>query len=236
MVINVSARFSGPIGFANGGWIGGLLAANTTHEPPMVTLRKPIPLETNFDYDGETLTLKDTVLAEVATGEFTYPVPAAVDVRAAKAAEAASPVQANDNYGQCLVCGVERPDGFGLKPGPVQGRPDTVACTWRPGRTNPPLPLQQVVPSIWGALDCPGAWTTDLINQPMLLGRMTVRVLTSPDLSADADATYVVVGHREGASGRKVYTTTALYTDTGELLAHAEATWITVTAHPRSRE
>lgn len=234
-MIRVASRFSGPIGYANGGWIGGLLAAASHYDPAMVTLRKPIPLETDMDFDGEVLRLDDAVLAEVAPGSFSYPVPAPVDLATAQAAEANSPVQASENYGNCLVCGVHRPDGFSLRPGPVPGRADTVACTWRPGQVQPALPMNEVIAAVWGALDCPGAWTRDLITQPMLLGRMTVQVLAEPHLTAGANDAYIVVGHLEGVAGRKVYTTTALYSIDGQLLAHGEATWIEVAAHPRSR-
>ena len=70
----------------------------------------------------------------------------------------------------------------------------------------------------------------------MLLGRMMVSILSIPDLTPGANDDYIVIGHAEGAQGRKVFTTTALYDTEQNLLAHAEATWITVDAHPRSRD
>ena len=235
-MIRVPARFSGPIGYANGGWIGGLLAAESDLDPAMVTLRKPVPLETDLHFDGANLTLADTVLAEVTTADFNYPIPEPITRAEAEAAQAQSPVQASENYGTCLVCGVERTDGFQLRPGPVAGRPHTVACIWQPGRTQPPLPADAAIAAVWAALDCPGAWTQELLIQPMLLGRMMVSILDIPDLTPGANDDYIVIGHAEGAQGRKVFTTTALYDAEQNLLAHAEATWITVDAHPRSRD
>jgi hypothetical protein len=230
--LRVPDRFSGPIGFANGGWLAGLLAHVSAIDPAQVTLRKPIPLETDLVLGDGVLRASPKatdqgggeVIAEIGPGRFTRPTPEFIPRAEALAAEERSLVRSSPEYGHCLVCGVDRPDGYRLRPGSVTGRPHTVACLWRPAQMSPPLADADIIAASWAAMDCPGVWTIDAPADPMLLGRMTATVLRPPGLRDEV----IAVGQWHARDGRKMLTSTALYAEDGDLLAHSEQVWISI--------
>jgi hypothetical protein len=57
-----------------------------------------------------------------------------------------------------------------------------------------------------------------------LLGRLAVEILRRPS----ANDSLVCVGWLDARNGRKSFTGSALFSETGELLGRARATWITV--------
>jgi hypothetical protein len=77
---------------------------------------------------------------------------------------------------------------------------------------------------VWGTLDCPGAFAVQDLDdmRPALTGRMTAKVI-APPLVGERCA---VVGWKLGEDGRKLYSGTALYTESGRLCALATCTWI----------
>ena len=226
--VTVPGRFSGPIGFANGGWLAGMVAQASGCDPAEVTLRRPIPLDVTLTLDHGRLLLGDDLLVEVRVGEFNRDIPPVVSLTAARDAQSRTLVRSSPEYGNCLVCGVDRPDGYRLRPGSVTHHSDTVACVWQPASLEPPLDPSDVIAATWAALDCPGVWTIDAPRDPMLLGRMTAQVLRPPTLTDDV----IAVGQWHGREGRKMFTSTALFSVEGILLAHAEQVWIAVTRHP----
>ncbi len=226
--MRVPERFSGPIGFANGGWFAGMAAEASEFDPAEITLRRPIPLEIELCVEGNTVRHGEELIAEMRPGDFTRDVPGFVDRDTALDAETRTLVRSSPEYGNCLVCGVDREDGYRLRPGAVAGVEDTVACLWRPSSLTPLLDSADVIPATWAALDCPGVWTTDAPSDPMLLGRMTASVVTSPDLNEE----FISVGRWHAREGRKMLTSTALYSTDGQLIGHAEQVWIAITGHP----
>ncbi len=76
----------------------------------------------------------------------------------------------------------------------------------------------------WAALDCVGGWAGDLVERPMVLGRMTARVDTLPVVGEP----HVVVGGARGGEGRKTFTAATLYDPDGRVVAVAEHLWIAV--------
>jgi hypothetical protein len=205
-----------------------MLAQASDCDPAQVTLRRPIPLEVELTLDEGRLLLGDELLVEVSTGEFVRQIPEVVSLEQARDAQSRSLVRSSHEYGNCLVCGVDRPDGYRLRPGSIAGRNDTVACVWQPASLTPPLDPADVIAATWAALDCPGVWTIDAPRDPMLLGRMTARVLRPPTLTDDV----IAVGQWHGRERRKMFTSTALFSTEGALLAHAEQIWIAITEHP----
>ncbi|MER5479921.1 hypothetical protein ABT026_23570 [Streptomyces sp. NPDC002734] len=235
---SVDPVFHGPPTSANGGYACGVLAglagaAGHLAGRAAVTLHLPVPLDAPLEYrvagrrghawHGE------EVVASVASAQGEIPEPAPVTLGQAERAEAAFD-GAGHPFPTCFACGTQRPGtGLGLRPGPVEGRPHTVACTWTP---SPALagPDGLVPPEIvWSALDCPGGWTTDPVLRPRLLGRMTAEILAMPR----AGDLCVVVAELERTEDRTAVNTTALYDGgTGTLLAKASALWIAVDLAP----
>jgi len=77
---------------------------------------------------------------------------------------------------------------------------------------------------VWGTLDCPGAFAAQDPGdwRPAMTGRMTAKVIEPPKVGERC----AVVGWRTGAEGRKLYSGTALYTESGRLCALGACTWI----------
>ena len=105
-IISVPARFAGPPGYANGGWIAGMIAQALDLNPAQVTLRSPVPLETDLILTADRLMVGETLIAEIAPGDFTRDVPPFVSVTEAIAAESRSHVRSTELlFGGFIVCG-----------------------------------------------------------------------------------------------------------------------------------
>lgn len=229
--LTVAARFCGPPGAGNGGYVAGLLAAHVSATDPVtVTLRAPAPLETTLRVsvaDTASVRLHDgvTLVAEAVAGGFERGLPESVALEAARAAEVHYAGLLDDTFQGCFVCGTARAqDGLSLQPGPVgEGE---VACSWTPDASlvDPAEPELAAAEFVWAALDCPGAWTTDMSQRPLVLGRMTAQVLQRPP----AGAPVVIVAGWHGDQGRKTLTSTAAYDVDGVLLGRSEQVWIAV--------
>lgn len=239
----VPARFNGPPASANGGWTAGAMAA-LVHEgdhaagwPAVtVTLRRPPPLGTPLpvtdgvaaDAGGVVVTaeLADTVLdavAEVSEAD-------AASARTTYAGLTAHP------FPTCFACGPDRDEGDGLRifPGRVADDADgrvRVASTWTPHPSTAEDwhsytddHRRASLPVTWASLDCVGGWASDLLERPMVLGRMTARVDTLPIVGEP----HVVVGGARGGEGRKTFTAATLYDSDGRVVAQAEHVWIAV--------
>ena len=211
--MRVERRYNGPASSGNGGVTCGLLAQTVDAEAVEVTLRRPPPLERELRvqdgqlYDGEAL------VASAVPAQVSPDVPAPVRLDEARAAQTGYSGLQDHPFPTCFVCGTERDDGLGLRPGPVGSG---VACTWTPYDDDPVM--------VWAALDCPGGWSADLPGRPMVLGRMALRLLHVPVPGEP----HVVQGWTTGGEGRKTTTGSAVHDASGTLLAVARATWIAV--------
>ncbi|GAB3482327.1 hypothetical protein GCM10027440_22800 [Nocardiopsis coralliicola] len=231
--ITVAARFNGPPQSANGGYLAGLLAARLDAPAVRVTLRTPPPLDTPMDVaagaGGLLLTRDGRTVAEAAPAERPHAPVERVAAPAARAAGGRYRGFAAHPFPSCFVCGTGRGDGDGLRifAGPVPGGDgSTVAAAWTPDASLAAEPGGRTAgaAAAWAALDCPGGWSSSLLERPMLLGRMTAEVLRPPQIGRE----HVVVGRLLGSEGRKVATATALFDHEGARIASAEAVWITV--------
>lgn len=230
----VPARFTGPPRSANGGYVSGRLASFVpTHEAAAVTLRVPPPLDTTMavDRDGDVARLRvgDRLVAEAAPGTLDIDLIELVDYADAQEAATRYPGLASHPFPTCFVCGTEREPGDGLRlfPGPVTGRPDTVAAAWVPHHSLAGGEPDEVAEEfVWAALDCPGGWAVDLAGRPMVLGRMTAQVDALPVVGDRC----VVMGRLLGQEGRKTFTSTTAYDGDGRVLGRAHAVWLTVDA------
>ncbi|MFO1079330.1 MAG: hypothetical protein U1E23_01700 [Reyranellaceae bacterium] len=233
----IAPGFNGPRLSGNGGYVGGVMA-NEWHarfgadSPVEVTLRAPVPIarELAIVPDGDaTLLLRDgdTLICEARAGTLDHlvppPPPADWDAVMRMDREGGSPEDSDFHW--CIVCGRGRAVGDGLRvlggPGATPG--SSLSCYLphaqhadEDGRIRPEF--------VWGALDCPGAWAAQDPDdwRPALTGRMTARVIDPPRVGERC----AVVGWRTGAEGRKLYSGTALYTESGRLCALGACTWI----------
>lgn len=228
--LTIGSRFNGPPGSANGGYASGLLAQHLGTEAATVTLRQPPPLDTPMTVEragNASLRLAhgDTLIAEAGSAATPAPDIAPVTLEEADQAQQRFRGWTQHPFASCFTCGTSRETGDGLRlfPGPLDDDADTVACVWTPHLSLATAGDHHMpTAAVWAALDCPGAWSSDISGRPLVLGRMTASVHQTPLV----DRQYVVMGKLTGDAGRKQFTTTALYSATGELLASAEATWI----------
>ena len=215
--MRIAGRFNGPPGSGNGGVTCGKLAAYVGAPAVEVTLRRPPPLDRDLRVDaaGGSARLFDgeVLVAEAVPSSVDLEVPAAVAVEEARAAEESYAGLVEHPFPTCFVCGTERSDGLGLRPGPVPGG---TACTWVPEADDPVM--------VWAALDCPGGWTVLEPGRPLVLGRMA---LSAPGRVVPGEA-HVVQGWITGRDGRKVHTGSVLRGPDGSVVAVARATWFEV--------
>jgi hypothetical protein len=218
--LTIDPRFNGPPGSANGGYTCGLLA-ELVGGPAEVTLRRPPPLGRALQVapaDGGVRLLDgEDVVAEAAPAEVSLEAPEPVDAREAERAATRYPGFERHAFPTCFVCGPERREGDGLRifAGPVRDR-DLFAAPWV-------APPEVARPLVWAALDCPGAIAVGFPDRgETVLGRFAARVDRVPHPGEPC----VVVAWPLGEDGRKLYAGTALFSEDGEPLAVARATWI----------
>jgi hypothetical protein len=219
--VRVAARFEGPPGFANGGYLAGLLAGE---RPARVTIRRPVPLETDLEFDGAELR-GDELLATVERVERVDVGDAPrVSLAEARSAAEASPLAARHPFPRCFGCGPDHPSGLHCLPGPVGG--GAWAVPWTPEDASPPF--------AWAALDCPSsAPIASPTGVPAyVLGRIEASVG-----AVAAGEPHVVVAWAGEADGRRRHSAVVMWGPDGERVAAARATWFAIqppTATPPS--
>lgn len=228
--IVIPARFSGPLGFANGGYLGGALARGQSG-PIQVTYRKPCPLEVALacDHEGRALALRTadgTLIAEAEPGVLDEDVPAPPSFESAVDASTGYPWRLSHPYPGCFVCGTDRAEGDGLRlfPGPVHGA-RLVAAPWVPGPSLPHDEEGVHAEIAWAALDCPSLFGTvsfEEVTGTPLLGRIVADLVRRPRIGERC----IVLGWPLGREGRKLFDAAALFGEDGELLGRSRATWI----------
>lgn len=225
--ITIAARFNGPPGSGNGGYVCGLMA-NLIDGPSEATLRAPPPLEKPLTvqaaaggvalYDGETL------IGEAKPTPFDLAAPSAPTLEQARAAAKRYAGFHDHRYPTCFVCGPGRAahDGLDLFTGQVEQR-DMVACTWTPSADLADASGIVRPEFIHAALDCPSYWALPHAGKPALLARLTANI-DAPLPRADEDL--IVAAWALGSDGRKHRGASALYHADGRLIARSEALWI----------
>jgi hypothetical protein len=224
----ISARFCGPPGAANGGYLAGRLAALVGGDVE-VTFRQATPLEHSLSVrqvtGGIDLCDRERVLAEAREVSFTpEPLPP-VSIEQAEIATTEFPRFVNHPIPRCFACGPERAAGDGLRifPGPVSGRDATYAAPWMPDASLADESGRVAPEFLWAALDCAGAFA---VNEPprglALLGRMAAKI----DHIARVEDQLVVVAWPIALADRKLVAGTAIYRGDGVVCAVAKSTWV----------
>jgi hypothetical protein len=228
----VDGRFVGPPGVGNGGYSAGTFA-RLVNGPAEVTLRRPVPLDQPLSSatspDGAVVvTGPDGTVAEVrsigALDRIEPPTRPTLALAAASA-EGSPYLGAEHPFPGCFVCGPAHPDGLCMHPGPLGGDPDVCVAVLDP-RPSPSVGSGTLDPEIvWAALDCPSFTARHFqMGIPHLLGRLSAELLAP----VPADEASVVIGWEISSEGRKLHSASALISPEGELLARAQALWISI--------
>jgi hypothetical protein len=226
--ISIPGRFNGPLDSGQGGYSAGV-AAGILGGPVEVTLRRPVPLDTELVaerqtdgslgvLDGETL-----VIAARSAPELEVDVPAPVTPEEARQASAGYRGSPEGVFSKCFVCGLDRDDAFGVFAGAVEGR-ELVASPWTPPSWTADAGGHVRPEFVWAVLDCPTAFAA-YIGQalPMsVLGQLTARI----DAPIRANEEHVVMAWPIGVDGRKRHAGAAVLSADGEPLAVARALMI----------
>ncbi|RAI60397.1 hypothetical protein [Roseicella frigidaeris] len=229
----IAARFRGPAGIGNGGYVAGLMAARLGQQPAEVTLRRGWPLEAPVSLDGSAagIVARDAagaVIAEAREAALDLAPPPPPSPSEAEAATRWFLGSAfSHSTGLCFVCGSAQAEGVGLRvfTGRVEGRPGIAAGLWRPDAAFAGEDGAIAPEFLWAALDCAGAFafSVNAAPQSMLLGRITGRL----DGAVRPGEAVTVLGWQIGQEGRKRQAGTALFGADGGLRGIARATWIT---------
>jgi hypothetical protein len=228
--LTVDGRFCGPPGYANGGYLAGLMAQHTT-ERVRIRLHRPIPLNTDLQLrplqdGGLELLLGDATLARATPVEFKLDVPTPPTYLQALEASRHFVGFATHPAPRCFVCGTERARGDGLRlfAGRVNAGSalNSVAAPWSADDSLSDGEGKVRAVFISSALDCPGAFAARNDGTPMLLGEFTAHI----DRCVHVEEPCVIIGWRISVSGRKYEVGTALFDEDGELCARARAVWI----------
>lgn len=226
--LTVPARFCGPPGTANGGYLAGRLATLVGAGTVSVRLRRPTPLDRELEVrrNGAVVELLDgdQLVARAEPAELDVQVPEPPSLEQARAAVAALPPNEDHPFPGCFGCGPAREPGDGLRSlvGPLAGRPELWAGTFRPVSSLPADGDTAAPETVWAALDCP-SWhplaPTD--PRPHLLGTMTARI----DRPVRLDTDHVLLAWVTGRDGIKATSASALVGPDGEVCARAATVW-----------
>lgn len=234
--IIIPPGFNGPRLSGNGGYVSGVLAERYTREfggdgTVEITLRAPIPIarELQLAREGETLTMRDggTLVCEARAGSVAHlaPPPAPTDwVEVMHRGDVGGSPE-DSEFNSCIVCGRGRAVGDGLRVLGTSGPQPGYSLSCYLPHANHADASGRIRPEfVWGTLDCPGAFAAQDPGdmQVAMTGRMTAKVIEPPKVGERC----AVVGWRIGVDGRKLYSGTALYTESGRLCALGACTWI----------
>jgi len=245
----VLKRFNGPHDSGNGGYSAGLAAQFLLNADAIeVTIRAPVPLdqtlrahatETGFDIMTDDASTRILIMS-LRPSWLETPNVKSPGLEAATVAAATFRNEEDHFLPRCFVCGPARPVGDGLRifsdwlkePSGLDNPNDfpIVAAPWQPAPDLADASGHISPEYMWAALDCPGAFAID--KEPILLGRMTAKILSRPT----PDAPIISVAWSKGQDRRKHFAGTALFNEAGDLLAFSEQVWIQIDSHAAPKE
>ncbi|HWM56065.1 MAG TPA: hypothetical protein VNO20_11835 [Solirubrobacterales bacterium] len=225
--ISIPSRFNGPLQSGNGGYSAGAIAPNVGGDVAEVSLRSPVPLDTELAIDAAgdgSIRISDgeTLVAEArSVDDLGVEPPQPVSLEAAREAAGRYRGQRGGQFSRCFVCGLDREDSLGVFAGEVVGR-EMVASPWTPpewaadgdGLVRPEI--------VWGVLDCPTYFAAYLRREELPVGFL-VRQATRIDAPVKAGEEHVVVAWPLESDGRKSEAASAVLSADGETLAIARA-------------
>lgn len=229
--ITIDKKFQGPFGSANGGYVAGLLADAAGGGDSATRLHRPVPVDEPiylFAEDGwAALRHCDQTLAE--TVESTEEIATTAFVPMDQAVNAHDPEIDMGIFADCFVCGRRGVHGLGINPRQLDD--SRFVAVWHPASTD--VIDTEEVPErfLRSALDCPGGFAVAAESRTLAVtGSIASRVYFRPS----SDQHLIVVGEAGDRDGRKLRATTTIFTESDEVVATAEATWISLEAVPIS--
>ena len=226
--IVIPARFRGPPTSANGGYSCGVVAAlvGGTAE---VMLRRPPPLERELAVDrrdGVLLLDGEHVVAQGKSAPLELDVPSPPSFAEAEALSRRYIGFEAHFFPECFTCGPKRSPGDGLRIFPGrEGDAPLVAAPWVPHDSMCDARGEVDARILWAALDCPGYFALGQ-GETAVLGKMTGETKRS----VRAGERCVVIGWGLGQEGRKLFTATALFSESGEIVGRSRQVWVRITS------
>ena len=234
--ITIHRRFNGPPKSGHGGYVCGIIA-DLIGPCAEVTLRSPPPLDLPLRIErigsGEVrLSDAETIIAEGRKAELRLDIPDPPTLEESKSAAKRYPGFEKHPFPTCFGCGHERTEGDGLSifSGPVN-ESGVMAAPWLPDVSLVGETGRVKTEFLWAALDCPAGWavanlqnTLDPNTPYILLGRFIADVKEGLRPGQNC----VTIGWPIGKEGRKLFSGSAIFLDSGELLAAGKATWIAI--------
>lgn len=234
--ITIHRRFNGPPKSGHGGYVCGIIA-NLIGPCAEITLRSPPPLDLPLTVEriesGEIRLLDaEMTIAEGRKVELRLDIPDPPTLEEAKSAAERYPGFETHPFPTCFGCGHERDEDDGLRifSGPVNGS-EVMAAPWLPDASLAGESGRVRTEFLWAALDCPAAWS--LVNRLnvlypdtpyILLGRFVAEVKEGLKPGQNC----VTIGWPIGNEGRKLFGGSAIFSESGELIAAGKATWIAI--------
>ncbi|CAK9039444.1 3'3'-cGAMP-specific phosphodiesterase 3 (3'3'-cGAMP PDE 3) (V-cGAP3) [Durusdinium trenchii] len=213
----------------NGGYSAGLFA-QLIDGPAAVMLKSPPPLDTPIklrasERGGSEAVHGDRVIAVASPAEIVIDPPALPSNDDIAVAHDCFLDDADGEHllPYCFVCGNKRSkeDGLRLFTGPAPDSPVN-ADFWTPaadlggedGLVKPEF--------LWAALDCPSAFALRNGLKLALLGRLAVDIRRRPKPGEKL----IITAWKTGQEGRKYFSSSALYDESREIIAAANAVWV----------
>ena len=222
----IAERFHGPPRSGNGGYVCGL-AARFIGDAAEVSLRAPPPLETPLDVvrdsGGVTLRHAGADIAHARAATPNIEPPPSPGLRIAAEAARTFPPRGEHFFPGCFTCGPAHPRGLHIFSGPV--REGFVASPWAPTTDLADEDGRVRAEFMWAALDCPSYWALQRAGEiRCVLARLAAQI----DKRPLANETLIVGAWPLDSHGRKHRGASAIYDQSGTVLARAEALWIEV--------
>lgn len=227
--LTIERRFCGPSHSGNGGYTCGKIARHIKGVAS-VRLLVPPPLNTPLSMEAEKGTIRlmhgEKPVGEGRSASLEMEVPEPFTFDEALEASRAYEGFLFHSFPRCFVCGPlrEERDGLRIFAGRrKEGEP--VAAPWT---VDASLAEQGEVGSefIWAALDCPGAFAVSRYKKgvAIVLGELTAKI----ERKVKPGDKCVAMGWAIDAEGRKRIAGSAIFTETGELVGKARATWVEI--------
>lgn len=229
--LRVPGRFNGPRDSGNGGYSCGIFS-RLIDGPAAISLRAPVPLDTDLGGESrgegvDVLAGGDMIARVESAEELDLEVPETVNLDEAREGSKLYRGSEDGPFSHCFVCGLSRPDAYGVFAGEVEGK-GVVASPWTPREETARYDGTVADEFVWAVLDCPTYFAAYLGEEleMSVLARQQVRI----DAPAEVGEEHVVMAWPISTDGRKRLTGCALLSGEGETLARGQVLMVAIPA------